>query len=113
MNAKPRGKTKLIVRAVWAISTLFVLLCAASLVIRHVDIPGTTWDNNLDLRPLVRWELRARSRLAAILDPQNPNGPEVPPDLNPSASGQGALNPSASGQGALADQDSVVAEVSQ
>lgn len=43
-------------------STIVVLLCLA-LLVRYVDIPGTEWDNFLDLSPLIKLELRLRMRM--------------------------------------------------
>jgi hypothetical protein len=42
--------------------SLVVLLCVGLLVLRYVDIPGTMWDNFLDMRAVIEWELKVRAR---------------------------------------------------
>jgi cell division protein FtsX len=44
------------------IAAVVVLLCLALLVLRYVDIPGTEWDNFLDMRFLIEWELKFKAR---------------------------------------------------
>ena len=43
--------------------TLVAFMFLTLLVVRFVDIPGTEWDNHLDLQPLIMWELQVRARL--------------------------------------------------
>jgi hypothetical protein len=41
---------------------IIACLCLTLLVVRYVDIPGTEWDNFLDIRSLIRWELEVKAR---------------------------------------------------
>ena len=41
---------------------IIACLCLTLLVVRYVDIPGTEWDNFLDIRSLIKWELKMRAR---------------------------------------------------
>jgi hypothetical protein len=44
------------------VATVVVFLFVALLVVRYVDIQGTKWDNSLDLRPLIKWQLQVRAQ---------------------------------------------------
>ena len=50
-----------IVQAIYAATIVFVFLCVGLLAVRYVDIPGTQWDNAIDMRPVIEWELRLRA----------------------------------------------------
>ena len=53
---------KKVIFGVSIVATVVVLLFVALLVVRYVDIPGTKWDNSLDLRPLIKWQLQVRAQ---------------------------------------------------
>jgi hypothetical protein len=52
-------------RATLAICVLslsgILLLCVGLLILRYVDIPGTQWDNFLDMTTLIKWELKLKA----------------------------------------------------
>ncbi|MCP4538144.1 MAG: hypothetical protein GY832_13465 [Chloroflexi bacterium] len=57
---------KRLVRFVITIATIVVVfVCLLLLAVRCVDIPGTEWDDFVDLRMLIKWELKLRDMWAA------------------------------------------------
>lgn len=50
-----------IVQAIYATTIVVVCLCVGLLAVRYVDIPGTEWDNAIDMRPVIEWELRFKA----------------------------------------------------
>ena len=55
---RARRKVALVVCA----ASLVLLLCVGLFILRYVDIPGTMWDNFLDMRAVIEWELKVRAR---------------------------------------------------
>ena len=58
---KTRVAKRRVALVICAVS-LIVLLCVGLLILRYVDIPGTMWDNFLDMRAVIEWELKVRAR---------------------------------------------------
>jgi hypothetical protein len=60
-----RKKTRL---AKWKVALMVcavgvvLFLCAGLFILRYVDIPGTQWDNFLDMRAVIEWELKVKVR---------------------------------------------------